>query len=430
MPSYAEVIPPDERWDLVNYVLSLARVPPWEAGGKLEGPGQHRDLIRRGEYLVHAQMCGLCHTQINRTGIYRGDDFYLAGGMRVDAYPHGFYISRNLTSDPETGLGRWAKEEIANAIRNGRSRDRVLNPVDMPWHYLHALEEEDAMAIASYLKTLKPVYNKISHALHYGVVETIVMKLLEPTKVLRFIDGNFGQRPQGPLLGLPQEILVGAQLLVFILGIFAFLFAGPPNRRYPQTISGWIFLFFMVIGIFLLCMVGLAVFRFPGFILIPPDRVANTVLTKIPTPNETHLKSPEQAALVKRGRYLYTVASCALCHGPEGGGGLKISWQAFGTLWTRNITPHPENGIGAWNELEIARAIRSGVTPDGRMLHWQGMIWDHASNWDEEDIRALGAYLRTLPPVDNEVPPARPPAPDDCKKYTFWITPSDLYGCQ
>jgi hypothetical protein len=30
--------------------------------------------VKRGEYLVHAEMCGLCHTQINRTGIYRGDD--------------------------------------------------------------------------------------------------------------------------------------------------------------------------------------------------------------------------------------------------------------------------------------------------------------------------------------------------------------------
>jgi len=64
------------------------------------------------------------------------------------------------------------------------------------------------------------------------------------------------------------------------------------------------------------------------------------------------------------------------------------------------------------------------------MLHWQGMIWDHASNWDEEDIRALVAYLRTLPPVDNEVHPTRPPSPEDCPKYTFWITPSDSYGCQ
>jgi len=139
--------------------------------------------------------------------------------------------------------------------------------------------------------------------------------------------------------------------------------------------------------------------------------------------------STEQTALVKRGRLLYTVASCALCHHPEGDGGLKISWKAFGTLWTRNITPDPETGIGAWNDREIARAIRSGVTPDGRMLHWQGMIWDHASNWDEEDLRAIIAFLKTLPSVSKEIPSARPPAEDDCDKYTFWISESDRPGC-
>jgi hypothetical protein len=58
------------------------------------------------------------------------------------------------------------------------------------------------------------------------------------------------------------------------------------------------------------------------------------------------------------------------------------------------------------------------------------MTWDHASNWDEEDIRALVAFLRTLPPVSNKVPVDRPPAPDDCEVYTFWTSPSDTYGCK
>lgn len=72
----------------------------------------------------------------------------------------------------------------------------------------------------------------------------------------------------------------------------------------------------------------------------------------------------------------------------------------------------------------------AGLTPDGRMLHWQGMIWDHASNWDEQDVRAVSAYLRTLQPVGRAIPPARPPAAHDCLKYTFWITESDVPGCQ
>src|SRR5208337_389528 len=101
-----------------------------------------------------------------------------------------------------------------------------------------------------------------------------------------------------------------------------------------------------------------------------------------------------------------------------GRGGLKVSWVPFGTLWSRNITADTATGIGAWSDAEIVRAVRSGVSRNGRALHWQGMTWDHASNWDEEDIRALVAYLRVLPPVRLVVPTSRPPAPDDCVVYS------------
>jgi mono/diheme cytochrome c family protein len=161
MPSFAEVTTAGERWDLVNYVLSLARRAPWEPGGRLEGPGHHADPQTRGEYVVRGEMCGLCHTMINRTGIYRGDDAYLAGGMRVEAYPHGVFVSRNLTSDPETGLGRWSEADIAQALRTGRAPDRVLNLWGMPWMYLHQFTDDDARAVARYLKTLPPVRNAI-----------------------------------------------------------------------------------------------------------------------------------------------------------------------------------------------------------------------------------------------------------------------------
>ena len=57
------------------------------------------------------------------------------------------------------------------------------------------------------------------------------------------------------------------------------------------------------------------------------------------------------------------------------------------------------------------------------------MPWDHFSNWDEEDVRSLVAYLRLLPPVNEKVPPYRPPAPDDCKEYTFWTHKTKEPGC-
>ena len=56
------------------------------------------------------------------------------------------------------------------------------------------------------------------------------------------------------------------------------------------------------------------------------------------------------------------------------------------------------------------------------------MTWDHASNWDEEDLRAVIAFLRTMPAVKNRVPADRAPAADDCAVYTFWTSESHEPG--
>jgi len=114
-----------------------------------------------------------------------------------------------------------------------------------------------------------------------------------------------------------------------------------------------------------------------------------------------------------------------MCHGSSGAGGSKISWRSAGTLWVRNITSDQQTGIGSWSEYQIARAIRSGVSKDGRQLHWQGMIWDHLSNLDEEDIRALAAYLKALPPVKRMIPPPTPPSSADCEVYSFFPSVQD-----
>ncbi len=153
MPAFVS-LSGESRWELVAFLESKRRTPPWAPAGKLDGPGQSADLEARGRYLVHAEMCGLCHTEIDRALIYR-DDRYLAGGMRVGAYPQGVFISRNLTSDLNTGLGRWSDAEVASAIRDGRSKDGwELNLWGMPWAFFHNLTPDDAQAIARYLKTL------------------------------------------------------------------------------------------------------------------------------------------------------------------------------------------------------------------------------------------------------------------------------------
>jgi len=426
MQSFANVASEAERWDLVNYVLSIARVAPWEAGGKLDGPGHSPDLVRRGAYLVHAQMCQLCHTTIDAAGVYRVDDAYLAGGMRVGFYPHGMGVSRNLTSDAQTGLGERNEQQIVNAFRNGRSVDHVLNMFDMPWAYLHRLTDDDGTAIARYLRSLPAVRNAIPATLRYGVVETLLAKIGRPAPAfppttLTFAEQQFGQKT-GPSRDWPQSALVIAQWVVLAVGVVAFVAVPRPRRGRWITFGG------IAIGI-LFGMVVYVLYELPLLGAIPPEQIVAGAAGGIPEAKVPESASKEQAALAQRGRYLFTVASCALCHGNDGRGGLKVSWKPMGTLWTRNITPDPETGIGRWSEAEIARAIRSGISRDGYQFHWQGMIWDLASNWDEEDIRALTTYLRVLPPVHNKLSSDRPPADDDCDVYTFWLVANSIAGC-
>ena len=163
--------------------------------------------------------------------------------------------------------------------------------------------------------------------------------------------------------------------------------------------------------------------------MIPPEQIVAGATASIFNPARSALGSDSHEAMVERGRYLFTVGSCALCHTNDGSGGLKVSWKPFGTLWSRNLTSDRDTGLGAWTDAQISRAIRSGVSRSGHVLHWQGMTWDHASNWDEEDIRSLIAYLRVLPPVQKQIPADRPPAPDDCAIYTFWTIASRRPGC-
>lgn len=114
----------------------------------------------RGEYLSRIMDCGGCHTP----GVFLGQPDharYLAGsevGFMVPGL--GVFYPPNLTSD-ETGLAEWSEDDIIRAVRAGvRPDGRELAPV-MPWHAYAALNDEDAAALAGYLKSLPPIANKV-----------------------------------------------------------------------------------------------------------------------------------------------------------------------------------------------------------------------------------------------------------------------------
>jgi mono/diheme cytochrome c family protein len=315
--------------------------------------------------------------------------------------------------------------QIVSALRDGQAPDRAISPYAMLWPFFHNFSKDDATAIATYLRTgLRPVHNLIPAKLSYGLLETIAMKLTLPLpattpKALTYADGNFAIAPGKGSPSRVQTVLIYAQWIAFALGLVLFVRAG--TRPGVKKSVGAVLLLAMAGGLLYVLS------QWPSIRGMPPDPLVKAVNAGEVTPGDLGMPA-ERVRMVERGHYLYSV-SCAICHGTDGSGGLPISWKAFGTLWSRNITAHPQAGVGTWTDRELGRAIRSGVSRNGRQLHWQGMTWDQFSNLDEEDLRAVIAYVRLLPPVDRVVPPARAPAADDCKIYTFYLGKSDQPGC-
>ena len=114
-------------------------------------------LVERGAYLARIMDCGGCHTYGALAG--QPDPARALAGSDIGfAIPGlGVFYPRNLTSDPETGLGHWSEGDIIRAVREGvRPDGRELAPI-MPWRSYAVLSDTDATALAAYLKSLPPV---------------------------------------------------------------------------------------------------------------------------------------------------------------------------------------------------------------------------------------------------------------------------------
>jgi mono/diheme cytochrome c family protein len=110
---------------------------------------------------------------------------------------------------------------------------------------------------------------------------------------------------------------------------------------------------------------------------------------------------PGQAQDVSRGRYLAILGDCAGCHthanGPAYAGGLPFN-APFGTIYSTNITPDRETGIGIWTLDQFYRALHEGVAADGSHLY-PALPYVYFSRLTRQDTEDLFAYLKTLKPV-------------------------------
>lgn len=263
-------------------------------------------LAARGEYIVrNVAVCGGCHAADRNRDV----DGPLSGGAEFRNWRIGTARASNLTPDTETGLGAWSDAEIVRALRNGQRKDgRLLAPV-MPYEWFHEMADDDAFAVARYLKSFPPVRNEVK------------------------------QRPN----------------FVFKLGKVLFL---APKLAISAS-------------------------------------------------------APPRGATAEYGGYLAQhVGLCAGCHTPRSGLLAKPDKRRLFAgdahppknfpANPSNLTPEIATGIGRWSETDFLQTLRTGVNPNGISVH-PFMPWRQTRRMSDEDLRAIYRYLRTLPPIRNEV---------------------------
>jgi mono/diheme cytochrome c family protein len=129
--------------------------------------------------------------------------------------------------------------------------------------------------------------------------------------------------------------------------------------------------------------------------------VASVVSSFLAVSDPAFAQNPGGDAMI--GEALFAAGGCANCHtdrknkGPLLGGGAPIK-TAFGTFYGPNISSHPEFGIGKWTDADFILALRQGVSPDGTH-YYPAFPYPSFTNLTDADMRALRAYIMTLPPV-------------------------------
>ena len=143
--------------------------------------------VARGKYLVHSIGCSDCHTplRMGAKGPERDPERFLAGHpaevvlppppaldsnwlmvanatATAFAGPWGITYAMNLTPDVNTGIGIWTEDIFVRAIKEGRhwGQSRPIMP-PMPWEFFRNLTDEDLRSIYAYMRTIKPVVNRV-----------------------------------------------------------------------------------------------------------------------------------------------------------------------------------------------------------------------------------------------------------------------------
>jgi mono/diheme cytochrome c family protein len=259
--------------------------------------------LDRGRYLANGPAhCFNCHAELQGDG--RIGNLPIPGREGSgNVVPNGPRFP-NITSDEETGIGRWTDADVLRAIREGIRPDGRVLSTRMPWNVLSALTAEDAASVVVYIRSLKPIRKEI-----------------------------------------------------------------PPLQETPDVVES-----------------RAATLAFEPAVKPTFDADLRTTLG--------------------RGAYLVKVSHCMNCHTPIDEHSRRIPGLTFGggigpNGLTGNITQDP-SGIPYYDEKVFIETIRSGKVANVRELQ-SGMLWRFYAQMTDDDLKAIFAYIKTVPAVKHRV---------------------------
>jgi mono/diheme cytochrome c family protein len=162
-------------------------------------------------------------------------------------------------------------------------------------------------------------------------------------------------------------------------------------------------LVFLAVVVIALAVVAWAILRPGPLAWADGKRVALAEYSGKPTGVPADFQETDALA---RGKYLAVAADCEACHTVEHGtpfAGSRPFDTDFGTLYSPNITPDPETGIGNWSDAEFLKAMHEGVGKGGKNLY-PAFPYASYTHLTDEDVLAIKAYLFSLPPQKSVAP--------------------------
>ncbi len=361
-----------------------------------------KKLVDRGKHLVLASGCNDCHTPRlfdpelgmptfdwsrmlsghpeggpdPEGELGPGDNALTGATFTSFKLPFGTTYSVNLTPDLDTGTGTWTEKMFLNIFKKGRHLGGDSRPVypPMPWDRYRTMPEQDLRAIFAYLRSIPPLRNM-------PATEKI------PPPVVDFV------------------ISINEKKIALQKNPAAKLEKAPAGPRPPA-------------------------------LALKPVHAGKSSGKKY------------AADLVKRGKAIVTAGACNVCHTPwvfdetlgvaapdftrmlsghpEGGpdpqGRLGPHDAAlfgptftsvalpFGVVYSKNLTPDLETGTGKWTEDQFLGVFRKARHPDGKTI-LPPMPWDMIRYRSDADLKAVFAYLQSIPPIRNVVAESKVPPP-------------------